>query len=79
MDITPIITEVLRTQAYIKAFASALLTEEQHEQFKKEFTSSFRESYAIFVESNPNLFSDVDAESLLSELRGETPDNVDTN
>ena len=54
IDNTPMMSEIFKTQAYIKTFASILLSEEQKKEFDEKFAANYKNVISEFLETVPN-------------------------
>jgi hypothetical protein len=61
LDMTPILSELFKTQATILAYVKVSMTDDQKERFNQEYIVSLKKVIGEFVESYPNQVSDKDS------------------
>jgi hypothetical protein len=66
-DVTLLMLELFKTQATILAYVKTTMTDEQKQNFNKEYVSCLKNVIIEFAEDHPNTISDI--EQLLSELK----------
>lgn len=67
MNLTFLITQMLKTDAALHAYAKVTLNKEKHNEFINEISNQFKISLKQFVEDNPSLKID-GKEDLLKSL-----------